>query len=656
MSSPDAEFHDFVLAFADPLTRLAYLLVAERDSESADPARDFAVAEESAFRSLARVRAHWRDARAAGAAESLAIEELLNSLPRLAKRSIEPWITIPTPQPSASQRDEEADAARIHEALWEAWRELQPRERVLLLFADPGVASARLAGAELPHSFGSARHRDSDRTQAARIFENAARGGVRDCGVVAVLDDAQFWAAADDALRERAHELPAPIDPFARVEAMTRRGRRKSGLAGVAVLALVVSGVVAGEQFSHTRHEKAAASGVSPLSRPASLAAPHVAGAASVPAHGVVDWPVRGSAKNDPRLLVNLRAAFVGAHPDAFAPIQVLAALDTPQFRVAYVTAASTDGVVQSWFYGPRGSDDLTEGASSYGGSLLHTSVIAAAVADPAGHDELVVIAPPETTDVQLGDFDFSKPPGPGFVPIVHTDGIAVTDVSRDYVPALLLQVHVRDFTAWQGPVPIVQLGGAAVAVPSAPVLVFHGPHRAPSASPSPVTPMITVERGHPDIPLLRDALTVQRSWEQTGALPPGEPVVLWGGTDPSGSSVVVLRVKTLHLADLLVVVYSDAPSEDVDYRLAPDAPDFPLAFVYHNAAGSRVGVLTPLGVTNAAILRGGGAQTDVGVDATGFASIPAPSAAELQDPALRIALYDQGGRVVATLKMPSPV
>ncbi len=65
------EFREFVVGFADPLTRLAFLLTA---GTSADPATHSAGA-------LARVRRQWRDAEVTGAPESLAVEALLSALP-----------------------------------------------------------------------------------------------------------------------------------------------------------------------------------------------------------------------------------------------------------------------------------------------------------------------------------------------------------------------------------------------------------------------------------------------------------------------------------------------------------------------------------------------------------------------------------------------
>ena len=74
-------------------------------------------------------------------------------------------------------------------------------------------------------------------------------------------------------------------------------------------------------------------------------------------------------------------------HADATGQTQVLLANDTSTVRIAYVTSNSRNGVIQSWFYGPRGSDNLVEGATSYGGSLLADSILADGLIDANGHE-----------------------------------------------------------------------------------------------------------------------------------------------------------------------------------------------------------------------------------------------------------------------------
>src|SRR3984885_12852045 len=71
MARVETEFREFVVGFADPLTRLAFLLT---EGASGDPAALSADA-------LARVRRQWRDAEATGAPEQLAVEALVSALP-----------------------------------------------------------------------------------------------------------------------------------------------------------------------------------------------------------------------------------------------------------------------------------------------------------------------------------------------------------------------------------------------------------------------------------------------------------------------------------------------------------------------------------------------------------------------------------------------
>jgi hypothetical protein len=282
---------------------------------------------------------------------------------------------------------------------------------------------------------------------------------------------------------------------------------------------------------------------------------------------------------------------------------------------------------------------------------LLHDSVLAAALSDRMGHTVLVVMGPPDpdTTDVQLADFDFSKPPGPGFQTVSHPDGIAIRDVSDSYVPALFLKVSEGDFTGWNGSVPLVQLTAVAALIESPPSASADAGGRASTAQPHGPS-SITVERGSPDPALLRIALFAEHQWVQTGSIGgSGVPVVLWGGTDSSGDSGVVLRVKTLHLSDLVIVAWSRDPNATTAHRLAPDAPDFPFAFVYYGPDGGRVGVVAPPGVTTAGLVVDG---VDVGeerVDASGFASmLVGGQYGLLADQTLEVDLFDASNHQVS--------
>ena len=139
------------------------------------------------------------------------------------------------------------------------------------------------------------------------------------------------------------------------------------------------------------------------------------------PDEPVVPWPVRGGLVDDPVLLARVEAAFSQAHPDATSRPQVLLVTDTPAFRIAFVTATSPNGVMESWFSAATGSPDLVESAFTHGREPELQSVIAGRLHRAAGTDgtastspspiELVVIAPPTSPSIQLFD-DVGGSPG----------------------------------------------------------------------------------------------------------------------------------------------------------------------------------------------------------------------------------------------------
>jgi hypothetical protein len=131
----------------------------------------------------------------------------------------------------------------------------------------------------------------------------------------------------------------------------------------------------------------------------------------------------------------------------------------------------------------------------------------------------------------------------------------------------------------------------------------------------------------------------------------------LWGGGDKVSTQIVVLRVRTLHLADLVVVAWSGQPSADAEYRLPPDAPDYPFGFLYPGNDGGRVGVLTPLGVTKAVLYVDGVPQGAVPVDATGFASMRINGQFSTPaDQTFIVQLFDASGLQVTTVTVPTRV
>ncbi|HEX7104848.1 MAG TPA: hypothetical protein VF218_02700 [Acidothermaceae bacterium] len=638
MADADAQFREFAAAFGEPLTRVAHLLQAGLDP-AGDAQRDERRAGERVVRSLAQVRRHWREASDGGSPEAFAVEALLSRLPRASSwRRLTP-ARCPKPDPSQDldqdldeDLDQGLDQDLLLDRVWQAWKGLSPRERVALLFADAGVASRQLDGLAFPDTFASPRR--------LRRLENSAwrklgaqvsgdRTGVRLLAKLppTFLED-NIGTLVRRMLNREAAKVTAPVDAYPRAAAVAARVRRRVGLA-VAAVAVLAVGATTAVSVSTSRHPaKTTAGATSTASQSASPASAFVANSDE----RVVDWPVRGELRGDTDLLANLRSAFVANHPDAIGDVQILLATDTSAFRLAYVTAHSRQGVIRSWYFGPVGARQLTEGSFSYGGNLLHGSVIAAALADPEGHSVLVVIGPPETNRVLLSEVRADNFLDASFSEIGQRNGIVVRDVSQQYLPSLFLKLFEGEQLGWNRPVPVVQLGKR-----------------------EPDLPPVTVQRGEPDPAVLAQALRTEADWARTGELSAGgQAVVLWGGKDSGGEPLVVLRVRTLHLADLLIVAWSDG---DGQYLLQPDLPDYPIGFAYPTKTGARVGVLTAPGVAFAELVEDGVATGSQRVDATGFASLqvnrPYP------DLALRtfvVRLFDAAGHQVSEVTVPPQV
>lgn len=603
----DAEFREFSAAFAEPLTRLSFLLLATGDPQRE---RDEALARDRTVRALARLRRHWRDATSGGSPEAFAVDAIVTRLPRSSAEPASPTTLALDAKDDEDNEDDdnEGDDARL-DAAWRAWTTLTPRERVPVLFTDIGVASRHLQGVELPDSF------CSDRT--LRRLENAGWSKLR--GAEPLLARALTRASSSVAV---AADLPMRAITLAD----TNRRRRGALVAAVVVMAVAVTGV----SISTSRHSpKASAAGAAATSRPTSASSSVFLANKD---EQVVDWPIRGGLKDDTALLSNVRSTFVADHPDAIGDVQVLLAADTSSFRIAYVAAHSRQGLIGAWYFGPLGSSKLTQGYFSYSGNLQFGSVIAAALTDPAGHSALVVIGPPDTTGILLSEVSAANFLDASFSPISQSEGIAVSDVSKQYLPSLFVKLFEGPQLGWNRPVPVVQLG-----------------QRMPDLPP------VTVERGKPDQAVLARALQTEADWARTGELSAGgQAVVLWGGTDSAGEQLVVMRVKTLHLADLLIVAWSDG---DGEYLLPPDLPDYPIGFAYPTKTGARVGVLTPPGVAKAELVEDGVVTGSQPVDATGFASLPVnrPYPA-LAQRSFVVRLYDAAGRRVSTLPVPPQV
>jgi hypothetical protein len=707
MGAPDDDFRDFVVAFSGPLTRLAYLLIARPSTDTNREPQRLAVA------ALAHTRRHWRTVHETGAPEPIAIEALLDRLPRRrratsaatadgattanAQLPVSALETAPSrpvahgDQPSlpadphaafrrpgvwvngafsdddANSSDErlaDVDLPAVRAAMWRSWLALDSRHRVPLVFADPSVASRRLVGLDVPPGFASPHRLQILAEQGiSQLHADLARDASvpRQFGV----DGNEFRDVLAEVLEEQAQFAEAPLEAFSAVASEAARAGRRAGVAVAAVLAVLAAGILTMVNVSTSRDQKAKAAAASSIARSAAAKAT----ASEAPSAGpIVNWPVRGELSANAQLLANVRTAFVADHPDAVGAVQILLATDTPWFRLVYATAQSQSGVVQSWFYGPIGATTLSEGAFSYGSAVSEHGVIADVLSDPQGHSVLVVIGPTDTTDVELGQANPYTVVNPYFQPLAHPQGVAVSDVSNTYVPSLVLQVVEGQSIRWGEQVPTVQLGrtlgGISARRPAAGTAGVSSPTTAASASaPSLRTPAgssspITIERGTADPTLLAGAEYIEQAWERTGELgASGDPEILWGGQDNSGTKILVMRVRTLHLADLVVVVWSDRPTADGEYLLAPDAPDYPLGFVYSSAAGSRVGVLVPRGVVSVELDVDGVVQSHAAVDTNGFASVPVTGQyGTLADQSFAVKMFDAAGRQVTSTSVPPAV
>ncbi len=606
MSSADGEFREFVASFAEPLTRLAGLLIVSDPNSVGDTHR-------SVVRALARTKRDWRDESAAP--EQHSVDALLSRLPRVRPAATPPSVDFP---------DDEPQTRAVKSAVWRAWCALDPRHRVPLLFADPSVASRRLDGIDLPASFASARKLNRLHAEADERLRFAL---AQDVETQASVDDVvDSWLTPT--LAEVAPRFASPTDVWSKVDAEAGRGRLKAVAAAAAVVAVLVGGWIAASGASQPKPPAAVVASSSP---------PPPAGGPSLElsADRVVDWPTRGDLSGDSQFLSRVRTAFIDAHPEALAQVQVLLATDTTWFRLAYATSPSPDGAIGAWFYGPVGSDSLTEGAFRHGANVPRGGVIAAALSDPSGHTVLVVIAPPNTTEVQWTNVESVSAPDPprGVDDLAHSDGITIHDVSSTYLPAVRLVVHVGRAVPWSGAVPEVQLVARSTA-------------------------QIPVERGFADAVVLGAAMGTARQWQRTGVFgSSADPKVVWGGVDDVGDVGVVLRMVTPQLSDLVVVSWlSDhqrAPQSRA-YRVDATSSDAPFAFFYTARDGTRVGLITPHGTSRAALVVDGVQTESVFVATTGFASMPVKGQAGLlAEQSIAVRLFDASGQPIRELVTP---
>jgi hypothetical protein len=687
MARVETEFREFVVGFADPLTRLAFLLTA---GASGDPAALSAEA-------LARVRRQWRDAEVTGAPEALAVEALVSALPHrrqfhlhghAAAEEMEDDHVLATAGAATVNHDafrrpvggdERAldyslgvgaegaaavDLDVLHDGFWKAWQGLSPRQRVPVVLADPTVASRRLIGIGVPESFGSPRRVDLIASGAMAQLRTTLAA---DPTVAAAVDNLQgryFTDALADTLREHASSPSRVIDPYpAVVHRAQRLGRRAAVAVAVVAVVLATGFVVAVLASQPTKETSAAAaasasrSGSPSPSATSSLSsqgpfAP-VARASGTPVL-VVPWSPRGTAAKDTTLISRLKSYFSTVHGDATGQTQVLLATDTSTLRIAYVTSNSRNGVIQSWFYGPIGSDNLVEGATSYGGSLLPDSILADGLIDANGHEQFVVIAPPDTTGMQIADFDFDDPSvGTGFTALPYQNGIAVKDMTAGATAAsFVIDVTIGKSTFTIKDAPDIQLRPQFIGA-----VTSDGPPSAPLPTPP-------VENGHPDGTLLTEALQDAAVWEGSNPIVAARPVVLWAGTDAAGTKIVVLRVKT-KAYDLMTVEWSGAaPGDHAEYLVDPGAPDVPVAFAYRALDGTRLGVIASKGAAKVELLGDGATSKPIAFSSTGFASfrIPSPPGDPNADGSgalgvvAQVQLLDSSGHPLTSLPVPPTI
>ena len=633
MVRSEQEFRDFVAGFADPLARFAFLLSAGTDLDSVD----------MTVAALAFVRRRWRDVEATGAPEPLAIEELVSALPRsrrggavasarpVANRVGVARAVAPAVPALAHFPDDEVDAGLLRAAAWATWKTLTPRQRVPLLLEDACVAAPRLAGIEIAQSSRSARRASVVADDAWRSLRHAMMADPVMRGWVDSTDDAQLAVVVRDALREQAAAAPALIDPYSRaLQRVSRMRLRAVGAVAASVIVVVAVGVVAVHAAT-----------------PKKKSGPPVSASTlvdSVSDRGpVVAWPTRGTAARNGPLITKLKTAFLHAHPETTGQVQVLLVTDTSTYRIAYVTAKSPTGVLESWFYGPVGSNDLVEGVVQYGGGLdARTEILATGLADAQGHTQLVVLAPPGTRTMSLTTHDtVTTTSSPS--PLHATDGLAVKAVPTGSIGSLSL---------------VVRVGHSDVVSQGMRTLALGPPFEGASAPFEPQgVPSFAAERGHPDPQVLAQAANDAGLMAmQDGAASRVQMKVLWGGTDQAANRIVVVRMK-MELSDVLLVSWEDrtgVPRQETQAIADPSMPDAPLAFSYVGSGDPRVAVLGAPGDSSAALVFQGKQQSAVPLDGTGFTSFQLTDDSWLTSPGLAVNLLGPAGNVLKTIPIPA--
>ncbi len=445
------------------------------------------------------------------------------------------------------------------------------------------------------------------------------------------IDDAHFAAVVRDALREQAAAQPALLEPHPRIRQRASQLRLRAVGAVAASLILVIGvGAVAVYASAPKKHS------VPPVS--ASTLADSVSDRGPV-----VAWPTRGTAAKNVTLITKLKAAFLHAHPETTGQVQVLLVTDTSSYRIAYVTAKSPTGVLESWFYGPVGSNDLVEGVVQYGGGLdAHTEILATGLADAEGHTQLVVLAPPGTRTMSVTTADTATTTSASSA-LRDSDGVAVKAVPTGSIGSLSVVARV-------GQSDVVSQGMQTLALSP----TFEGA----SAPFEPQgVPSFAAERGSPDPQVLAQAANdAGLMARQDGPANYVQMKVLWGGTDQAANRIVVVRMK-MELSDVLLVSWEDragVPRQETEAIADPSTPDAPLAFSYAGSGSPRVAVLGAPGDSSAALVFAGKQQPAVPLDSTGFTSFRLTDDTWLTSSGLAVNLLGPAGNVVKTIPIPA--
>jgi hypothetical protein len=654
MASADDEFHDFASGFSDPLTRLAFLLLAGVDAH----------AQRAAIEALAHTRQRWRDVRATGAPESVAVEALLVRLPRRGWRwrhrevvtrfgDVDP--ATETDKRAASDGVASGDVVtRMREAVWSAWSRLHPRERVPLLFADLTVVSRRLDGVDLPEAFASPRRLHAlEAVALADLDESLARGAAKSPDLARAfrgLGDTGIGPLLADVLREKSAASAPLVDPYPSVIRSAKRARARVGVAAAAVLSgLVGAGVVIANVSSSGAKTGAASrtAGSSALigDAPSIRVAPAPESRACRSYDGNVEpgvgWPLRTYLPPDAVQAVVTYAltSFKAAHPQESSSAQVLVAADASWLRVVLVVSNSSSGPMATWFYAAPGATAVREGARTpLTAHFDDNGVVAEVLVDENGHSELVVVGSPLTTRVQLANlFIVSSFSANSDVPF--DDGVTIADVSGVPSSALLLRVSMGDAVGWDGRVPDVVLAGSTGTA-------------APRSQPPPVPQYV---HGHPDPVLLQGAVVYLHDLIHGGVVPETSgPVSVWGATDSGGTELVVMHGDGTGSNGFAVVVWSGHGVTDRSAVLLPGGDGLAFAFEYTATDGARVGVVAELGVAYAGLVVDGVDLGEMPVGSDGFASLRVGDQhGTLAGRTLAVDLFDASDHQLARLAVP---